>query len=670
MKKLVFCTVMFLLYSNAGDAQITKIREMKQHRDLNLEKIDPAMIQFDQLDIGAATANVSISVEPKDGDYLLYHRTPGFNYFDAPKAQLSILALMHNKETKNVDLDKVVIEYQKGGQTISKSISLPANKQIVEPGYVRVWQNSRDYHETGDIVYLESPYPSQVKLKFYYKNYAIPVVVTKKLKAFNLGFALPFKTSDLKKDEYWSSYSMHGGGGQVFAYDMGVEAYVNNGWTDNLPNTDGTQNDDKRVWGKPIYAMADGKVLHSLNNCPNNPKPGQEADWSGFDYGGAGNHLYIKHGDYVALYAHMQKGTVNSNFLAKGSNVKKGDFLGYSGNAGSSSGPHLHIHLYTYKNDDEPEGGYYRPLMFNMGYVIGKDQYSKPMGNVNWSRMDNEGIPGLKGKSCFIWPSEKHPYCAYGSSLAEVAKHGVSENAFQQEFDKIWTCGYYPIWMDGYSVAGKTYYNAIFRPSDGVQWVARFGISGSQYQTEYNKWDKEGYNLLNVDSYIDNGQVRYAAVWKKDNRTIMAYHGQTLAWHESNFKKNSDAGWVPVNISCVTTGGQTYVTALWEKKNVGGFYARPVMSLQEYKDYFKDYSDKQGFKLVYLNGYTHNGQPRLSGIWYKTTPNYNSWQAKHHLTVDGYQNEFNSWTGQNYLTRVVTGYADGSTQRFEGIWSK
>ena len=46
-----------------------------------------------------------------------------------------------------------------------------------------------------------------------------------------------------------------------------------------------------------------------------------------------------------------------------------------------------------------------------------------------------------------------------------------------------------------------------------------------------------------------------------------AYHGKTLAWHKSNFEKNYKAGWVPANVSCVFAGGQTYVTALWEKKS-------------------------------------------------------------------------------------------------------
>jgi len=94
------------------------------------------------------------------------------------------------------------------------------------------------------------------------------------------------------------------------------------------------------------------------------------------------------------------------------------------------------------------------------------------------------------------------------------------------------------------------------------------------------------------------------------------------------------------------------------------------MTLKQYNDYFKDYSEKQGFKVVYLNGYTLNGVPMLSGIWHKNAPDYNSWWAKHHLTAAGYQTEFNNLTGQGYLTRCVTGYADGNTMRFEGVWAK
>jgi hypothetical protein len=60
----------------------------------------------------------------------------------------------------------------------------------------------------------------------------------------------------------------------------------------------------------------------------------------------------------------------------------------------------------------------------------------------------------------------------------------------------------------------------------------------------------------------------------------------------------------------------------------------------------------------------------LSGIWYRNAANYGAWWAKHHLSSAAYQAEYKAQTGNGFLTRCVTGYADGATHRFEGIWSK
>jgi hypothetical protein len=47
---------------------------------------------------------------------------------------------------------------------------------------------------------------------------------------------------------------------------MGVFGFDEHGggWSWLLPKTTGDENDDLRIWGKPIYAMADGEVRHCL----------------------------------------------------------------------------------------------------------------------------------------------------------------------------------------------------------------------------------------------------------------------------------------------------------------------------------------------------------------------------------------------------------------------
>ena len=76
--------------------------------------------------------------------------------------------------------------------------------------------------------------------------------------------------------------------------------------------------------GTPILAAADGKVIFS--------------GWMN----GYGRVIKIRHKDsYVTLYAHQSRLKVKV-----GQSVKKGQIIGYTGNSGRSTGPHLHFGLY------------------------------------------------------------------------------------------------------------------------------------------------------------------------------------------------------------------------------------------------------------------------------------------------------------------------------------
>jgi len=60
--------------------------------------------------------------------------------------------------------------------------------------------------------------------------------------------------------------------------------------------------------------------------------------------GGYGNTIMVNHtSGYTTLYAHLNNFARNT---ISGKNVKKGELIGYVGNTGLSSGPHLHFGLY------------------------------------------------------------------------------------------------------------------------------------------------------------------------------------------------------------------------------------------------------------------------------------------------------------------------------------
>ncbi|MCC6252262.1 MAG: M23 family metallopeptidase [Bacteroidia bacterium] len=93
--------------------------------------------------------------------------------------------------------------------------------------------------------------------------------------------------------------------------------------------------------GTPIYATGDGIVEASDNLSQ-----------------GYGNHVVINHSyGYKTLYGHMSRFAVK-----KGQKVKRGDIIGYVGNTGMSTGPHLHYEVIKNNSKINPINFFYNDL--------------------------------------------------------------------------------------------------------------------------------------------------------------------------------------------------------------------------------------------------------------------------------------------------------------------
>lgn len=93
--------------------------------------------------------------------------------------------------------------------------------------------------------------------------------------------------------------------------------------------------------GTPVYATGNGRVVPPVDG--------------GHGYG---NHVVIDHGfGYKSLYAHMYKTKVRI-----GQRVKRGELIGYVGNTGLSSGPHLHYEVIRNGNKINPINYFFNDL--------------------------------------------------------------------------------------------------------------------------------------------------------------------------------------------------------------------------------------------------------------------------------------------------------------------
>ncbi len=93
--------------------------------------------------------------------------------------------------------------------------------------------------------------------------------------------------------------------------------------------------------GTPVYATADG-IVRVAGNLGN----------------GYGNHIIIDHGyAYNTLYGHLFRLKAK-----RGQSVKRGEVIGYVGNTGKSTGPHLHYEVIKGKKHLDPIYFFYNDL--------------------------------------------------------------------------------------------------------------------------------------------------------------------------------------------------------------------------------------------------------------------------------------------------------------------
>lgn len=100
--------------------------------------------------------------------------------------------------------------------------------------------------------------------------------------------------------------------------------------------------------GTQIVAPADGIILYANNPVPTNG--GYLGNWSGYPAGGGNSiHMLTQAGGttYAISFFHMS----NEGFaVSAGTQVKKGQLLGLTGNSGNTSGPHCHIEVINLGN--------------------------------------------------------------------------------------------------------------------------------------------------------------------------------------------------------------------------------------------------------------------------------------------------------------------------------
>jgi Peptidase family M23 len=137
-----------------------------------------------------------------------------------------------------------------------------------------------------------------------------------------------------------------------------------------------------RIYGKPIFAVADGTVVAARNDL-NDQMPGKLPDGLPLDQADGNFAIVALGGDAYALYAHMRPGSV---LVSAGSKVRRGEKIGAVGNSGNTQAPHLHFQLMDAAGGLAANGV---PYVFDSYRVTAVDE----AGTADFDRAEASGTP-------------------------------------------------------------------------------------------------------------------------------------------------------------------------------------------------------------------------------------------------------------------------------------
>jgi Bacterial tandem repeat domain 1 len=103
-------------------------------------------------------------------------------------------------------------------------------------------------------------------------------------------------------------------------------------------------------------------------------------------------------------------------------------------------------------------------------------------------------------------------------------------------------------------------------------------------------------------------------------------------------------------------GADPRYAAIWELREGPPWQARHGISAEVYQQTF-DTLVAQGYRLVYVNGYSTPAGARFAAIWEQREGP--SWQARHGLTATEFQQTSDQLAGEGYVHALVSGYHTG-----------
>ncbi|MEM6801544.1 MAG: serine hydrolase [Bacteroidota bacterium] len=238
---------------------------------------------------------------------------------------------------------------------------------------------------------------------------------------------------------------------------------------------------------------------------------------------------------------------------------------------------------------------------------------------------------------------------------------------YQEKVNAYKSSGFYVAYVDGYEHKGKTKFSAIWRKGNVANYRARHGMSGAEYQQEYNKKKEAGFRLIHIDGYHVGGKTRYAALWKKFARNPgprPTVHGLAEGDFFIELRKKQKAGFRMVQVSAFGAGNKAYYSALWAKGAADKQTIRHKMTAKDYQELANEMSQK-GSKLIYTDSYSVGGKVYYIAIYDQIKGKF---AGRHLLNGKNLSLQTDNHYFQGFTPVCISGHSKNGKSEFTAVY--
>ncbi len=253
----------------------------------------------------------------------------------------------------------------------------------------------------------------------------------------------------------------------------------------------------------------------------------------------------------------------------------------------------------------------------------------------------------------------------------QLVRHHVPHPDYQAVFEAAAEQDFVPLDVDGYTVGGRTFVNAIFRDDLGLAgWAAAHNRSAESLLESHQGFEQ--LHMVALDAYRLGEQLRYAAIWHAGVEAQRVFLGESPEQHQATFDAQVAQGWRLASASVAyDREGVARIATFYDQRPVPNWVASTLGAEASYQAFFAEQT-AAGRTLAHVDFFNDaEGTPRFAATFDGRPIAPGELQSNHGLSLEGFSAEQRFWGDlEGMLLLGLSGYEREGEARFGALWSR